>query len=171
MDARGDPSSAASAANESISEASDATVALTSVAAVGTAARSAARKPRWLLATMAVCMAVIVSITSLNSNHAVLQVILEALVLVVVIVALVTYRRRRRATTKPFLLFREKRGVWFIVTVVLIMAANVCLFMLGSQTSTPWWVFCLAGVCLGAILYTVANWSWNAWVREVDSDQ
>ncbi|MCL2735966.1 MAG: hypothetical protein FWD75_04950 [Propionibacteriaceae bacterium] len=145
---------------------SDATAALASVADSSQAAREAARKRRWYIAGLAVCIAVLIAAQGLGAYWPRQGVILVVFVSAIVIV--VSYRRSRRAVVPRLTLVRQRRVFWiaFFLLVVFMGSLTGVLTLDSVRAVLPWWSYTLIGLVLGAIVYLLANWSWTRWVRQ-----
>ncbi|MCL2653763.1 MAG: hypothetical protein FWD63_08275 [Propionibacteriaceae bacterium] len=145
---------------------SDATAALASVADSSQAAREVARKPRWYIAGLAVCIAVLLAAQGFSAYWLRQGVIVLVLVSAVVIIA--SYRRTRRAVVPRLILVRQRRVFWIVfVVLVVVMGALTGILTLDSvRAVVPWWGYTLIGLALGATVYLLANWSWTKWVRQ-----
>jgi len=144
----------------------DAIAALASVADSSQAAREAARKPRWYIAGLAVCIAVLIAAQGLSAYWPRQGVII--LVFVSAIVIVVSYRRSRRAVVPRLALVRQRRVFWiaFFLLVIFMGALTGVLTLDSVRAVLPWWSYTLIGLALGAIVYLLANWSWTKWVRQ-----
>ena len=144
----------------------NAAAALASVADSSQAAREAARKPRWYIAGLAVCVAVLIAAQALTTYW--LRQGAIGLVFVAAIVIVVSYRRSRRAIVPRLILVRQRRGFWiaFFLLVVFMGSLTGVLTLDSARAVLPWWGYTLIGLALGAILYLLANWGWTKWVRQ-----
>jgi len=141
---------------------SEASQALSAIAADQAAIRTAAAPPTWYILLVSVYLGAIFALFAIPDSWAWLITCAKILILAGLLTALVFWFASRRSVNPGRLaLFHPVRHAIPIVAVFIVVVVLTCV----EPLPIPWWSHLCIGICMGTLTYVVAYRSWRTWAE------